>query len=49
MQILEHLRDVIQKYKVVKAFVTDIFFNDQDVHLKGISKETPSAKVEYKC
>lgn len=38
----------VEKYEVVKAFGADIFFDDQDVHLKETSKETPSAKVPYK-
>ena len=38
----------VEKYEVVKAFGADIFFDDQDVHLKTTSKETPSAKVPYK-
>ncbi len=38
----------VQKYEVVKAFGADIFFDDQDTHLKDTSKETPSAKVPYK-
>lgn len=38
----------VQKYEVIKAFGADIFFDDQDIHLKHASKETPSAKVPYK-
>jgi len=38
----------VQKYEVIKAFGADIFFDDQDTHLKHTSKETPSAKVPYK-
>lgn len=38
----------VEKYEVVKAFGADIFFDDQDIHLKETSKETPSAKVPYK-
>jgi 5'-nucleotidase len=38
----------VQKYEVIKAFGADIFFDDQDVHLKDASKETPSAKVPHK-
>ena len=38
----------VQKYEVIKAFGADIFFDDQDAHLKYTSKETPSAKVPYK-
>jgi 5'-nucleotidase len=37
----------VQKYEVIKAFGADIFFDDQDTHLKDTSKETPSAKVPY--
>jgi 5'-nucleotidase len=37
----------VQKYEVIKAFGADIFFDDQDAHLKHASKETPSAKVPY--
>ncbi|WP_294952204.1 5'-nucleotidase [Sulfurovum sp.] len=37
----------VQKYEVVKAFGADIFFDDQETHLKDTSKETPSAKVPY--
>lgn len=39
----------VEKYEVVKAFGADIFFDDQDVHLKETSKETPSAKVPHKA
>ncbi len=39
----------VQKKEVVKAFGADIFFDDQDTHLEYTSKETPSAKVPYKC
>ena len=39
----------VQKYEVVKAFGADIFFDDQDTHLVHTSKETPSAKVPYRC
>lgn len=35
----------VQKYEVIKAFGADIFFDDQDVHLKHTVKQTPSAKV----
>lgn len=35
----------VEKKKVVKSFQADIFFDDQDVHLDGVSKKTPSAKV----
>jgi len=35
----------VQKYEVIKAFGADIFFDDQDAHLKHTVKETPSAKV----
>jgi len=38
----------VQKYEVIKAFGADIFFDDQDTHLKHASKVTPSAKVPYK-
>jgi 5'-nucleotidase len=38
----------VQKYEVVKAFGADIFFDDQDAHLKYTSKETPSAKVPHR-
>jgi 5'-nucleotidase len=38
----------VQKYEVIKAFGADIFFDDQDTHLKDTSKETPSAKVPYR-
>ena len=37
----------VQKYEVIKAFGADIFFDDQDTHLKYASKDTPSAKVPY--
>jgi 5'-nucleotidase len=35
----------VEKYEVVKAFGADIFFDDQDVHLRPTAKETPSARV----
>jgi len=35
----------VQKYEVVKAFGADIFFDDQEIHLRRTSEETPSAKV----
>ncbi|MDQ7046858.1 MAG: 5'-nucleotidase [Sulfurovum sp.] len=35
----------VQKYEVIKAFGADIFFDDQDTHLKYTSKEIASAKV----
>jgi 5'-nucleotidase len=35
----------VEKRRVVEAFGADIFFDDQDVHLKGTSRKTPSAKV----
>jgi 5'-nucleotidase len=35
----------VQKREVIKAFGADIFFDDQDAHLKHTVKETPSAKV----
>ncbi len=38
----------VEKSKVVKAFEADIFFDDQDVHLEGVSQKTPSAKVPYR-
>ena len=38
----------VQKYEVIKAFGADIFFDDQDAHLKHASKITPSAKVPSK-
>ena len=38
----------VQKYEVIKAFGADIFFDDQDAHLKHASKVTPSAKVPSK-
>lgn len=38
----------VEKSEVVKAFSADIFFDDQDVHLSGVSCKTPSAKVPYK-
>jgi len=38
----------VQKYEVIKAFGADIFFDDQDAHLKHSSKVTPSAKVPSK-
>ncbi|RUM70499.1 MAG: 5'-nucleotidase [Sulfurovum sp.] len=37
----------VQKYEIIKAFGADIFFDDQDIHLKDTSKLTPSAKVPY--
>jgi len=38
----------VEKRRVVEAFGADIFFDDQDVHLKGTSRKTPSARVPYK-
>ena len=38
----------VQKYEVIKAFGADIFFDDQDAHLKYTAKDTPSAKVPYR-
>jgi len=38
----------VEKKKVVEAFGADIFFDDQDVHLKGVSRKTPSARVPYR-
>jgi 5'-nucleotidase len=38
----------VEKRRVVEAFGADIFFDDQDVHLKGTSRRTPSAKVPYR-
>lgn len=38
----------VQKYEVIKAFGADIFFDDQDAHLKHTAKDTPSAKVPYR-
>ena len=38
----------VQKYEVIKAFGADIFFDDQDTHLKHTAKDTPSAKVPYR-
>jgi len=38
----------VEKGKVVRSFGADIFFDDQDVHLKNVSNKTPSAKVPYK-
>ena len=35
----------VQKFEVIKAFGADIFFDDQDTHLKDTCKNTPSAKV----
>jgi 5'-nucleotidase len=37
----------VQKFEVIKAFGADIFFDDQDAHLRYSAKETPSAKVPY--
>ena len=37
----------VEKRRVVKSFKADIFFDDQDVHLKKTSQKTPSAKVPY--
>lgn len=37
----------LSKDKVLKAFGAHIFFDDQDVHLKGSSKVVPSGKVPY--
>ena len=37
----------VEKERIVKAFGADIFFDDQDVHLKNVSRQTPSAKVPY--
>jgi len=34
-----------EKYEVLEAFGADIFFDDQDVHLKLSSGVVPSAKV----
>lgn len=36
------------KDKVLKAFGAHLFFDDQEVHLKGSAKVVPSAKVPYK-
>ncbi len=38
----------MEKRRVVEAFGADIFFDDQDVHLKGTSRKTPSARVPYR-
>jgi len=38
----------VEKRRVVEAFGADIFFDDQDVHLKGTSRKTPSARVPYR-
>lgn len=38
----------VQKYEVIKAFGADIFFDDQDAHLKLTADNTPSAKVPYR-
>ncbi|WP_456391510.1 5'-nucleotidase [Nitratifractor sp.] len=38
----------VEKERVVEAFGADIFFDDQDVHLKGTSRKTPSAQVPYR-
>ncbi len=38
----------VEKGKVVKSFGANIFFDDQDVHIKSVSSKTPSAKVPYK-
>lgn len=35
----------VEKYEVVNSFGADIFFDDQEVHLKDTSKVTPSGKV----
>lgn len=37
----------VEKSEVVKSFDADIFFDDQDVHLDSVSRDTPSAKVPY--
>lgn len=37
----------LPKDKVLKAFGAHIFFDDQDVHLKGASKFVPSGRVPY--
>ena len=37
----------VEKRRVVEAFGADIFFDDQDVHLEGTSRKTPSARVPY--
>ncbi len=37
----------IEKSKILKAFKAHIFFDDQDVHLKGSSLVVPSGKVLY--
>jgi 5'-nucleotidase len=38
----------VEKTEILKAFGPHIFFDDQDVHLKPISSEIPSARVPYK-
>jgi 5'-nucleotidase len=35
----------VEKRRIVDSFGADIFFDDQDVHLRGTSRKTPSAKV----
>lgn len=37
----------VSKHEVVEAFGADIFFDDQDSHLKNTSIATPSAKVPF--
>jgi len=37
----------LSKDKVLKAFKAHIFFDDQDLHLKGASAVVPSGKVPY--
>ena len=38
----------VEKTKVVKAFRSQIFFDDQDLHLDPAAKHVPSGKVPYK-
>lgn len=38
----------IRKAEILKAFGADIFFDDQDVHLKYSADVVPSARVPYK-
>lgn len=38
----------VEKTEILKAFGPHIFFDDQDVHLKPVFAEIPSARVPYK-
>ena len=38
----------VRKREILKAFRADIYFDDQDAHLKYARDVVPSAKVPYK-